>query len=355
MSTAELINKGLLMGTIHVLTGPDHLSALATLSATDVGSRSARGENNDDGAPKNWKLRSFLLGVRWGVGHSFGLLVVGGILIGIQAGTTSEDWIGMDDWIPTMLETLVGVFMLVLGVYGVIKALRNRRSTSVTPPSTEVESGDCRSGTLKDESIDPVENRSISEVLQDEGYHVMTLTDAERVLESEAKPSTESIVKSASEDEMPCGKSHLEESVETSPVMSSARMVDLHLSDKLDVADDSTLGKGKSKSGSSSVACKPLREKLKIANVHQTCCMGKGLLGRPATLALLAGVIHGAAGPGGVLGVIPAVEMQDPKAAAVYLGTFCVTSTIVMGVFAALYGTFCKCLAVCGVGFGSNG
>ena len=49
----KLINLGVAMGIIHVLAGPDHLSALATLS---VGS--------------SW--RAILLGVRWGVGHSLG-------------------------------------------------------------------------------------------------------------------------------------------------------------------------------------------------------------------------------------------------------------------------------------------
>lgn len=44
-------------GTGHVLTGPDHLSALAMLS---VGTT----------------FRAFVLGVRWGVGHSLGLFLV---------------------------------------------------------------------------------------------------------------------------------------------------------------------------------------------------------------------------------------------------------------------------------------
>jgi hypothetical protein len=55
MSTiAGIIGKGIGMGFLHVLTGPDHLSALATLSA-NVGNGKA-----------------FSLGVRWGVGHSTG-------------------------------------------------------------------------------------------------------------------------------------------------------------------------------------------------------------------------------------------------------------------------------------------
>ena len=77
MSTAELINTGILMGIIHVLTGPDHLSAIATLSGTNI--------------ERNTRRSSFMLGVKWGLGHSFGLLLVGGILIGLEE--SSGDWI----------------------------------------------------------------------------------------------------------------------------------------------------------------------------------------------------------------------------------------------------------------------
>ncbi|KAG7346614.1 hypothetical protein IV203_005683 [Nitzschia inconspicua] len=57
------------------------------------------------------------------------------------------------------------------------------------------------------------------------------------------------------------------------------------------------------------------------------------------TLALFAGIIHGLAGPGGVLGIIPAVQLHNWKLAICYLGSFCISSTITMGVFACTYGT----------------
>ena len=48
---------------------------------------------------------------------------------------------------------------------------------------------------------------------------------------------------------------------------------------------------------------------------------------------------------GGVLGIIPAVQMQDVGLAMTYLGTFCITSTLVMGGFASFYGKMCYWMA----------
>lgn len=59
-------------------------------------------------------------------------------------------------------------------------------------------------------------------------------------------------------------------------------------------------------------------------------------------LACLIGIIHGVAGPGGVLGVIPAVQLKDWKYSTIYLGSFCISSTLCMGCFATLYGTISR-------------
>ncbi|TMW61120.1 hypothetical protein Poli38472_013583 [Pythium oligandrum] len=50
------------------------------------------------------------------------------------------------------------------------------------------------------------------------------------------------------------------------------------------------------------------------------------------------GLLHGVAGPGGVLGVLPAVAMRHIGSSIVYLACFCVSSILCMGAFAALYG-----------------
>lgn len=51
------------------------------------------------------------------------------------------------------------------------------------------------------------------------------------------------------------------------------------------------------------------------------------------------GIIHGAAGPGWLLAMLPTLAMHDDvMRALVYLGCFCVSSVLAMGTFAALYG-----------------
>ena len=64
-------------------------------------------------------------------------------------------------------------------------------------------------------------------------------------------------------------------------------------------------------------------------------------------LALCAGIFHGLAGPGGVLGVVPAIQLHNAGLATCYLLSFCASSTLTMGTFAALYGSFVAWLTKC--------
>jgi len=50
------------------------------------------------------------------------------------------------------------------------------------------------------------------------------------------------------------------------------------------------------------------------------------------------GLLHGFAGPGGVLAVFPTVQMTSWKSASLYLGSFIISSTFSMGVFASCFG-----------------
>lgn len=103
-SPVELALTGMLFGLIHVLTGPDHLSALATLSAGS-----------------SW--RSFALGIRWGCGHSIGLVVMAVVFIALDG---KLDFSVLNE----VTDILVGVFMVALGIYGIHEGVTKFRANS---------------------------------------------------------------------------------------------------------------------------------------------------------------------------------------------------------------------------------
>lgn len=96
MSTSLVVLSGLLAGAVHVVTGVDHMAALLPLS---VGRR--------------W--RAWGAGVRWGLGHSAGVT-----LIGLAAVLLRErlDLALVEAW----GERLVGLMLVVLGAWGVRRA-----------------------------------------------------------------------------------------------------------------------------------------------------------------------------------------------------------------------------------------
>jgi hypothetical protein len=92
---------GVAAGLMHVVAGPDHLAALAPLSTTRE--RAA------------WRT-----GLLWGLGHTAGVLVIGLLLIALR------------DVLPIAAvsahsERLVGVALLLVGVWGVRRAWRFHR------------------------------------------------------------------------------------------------------------------------------------------------------------------------------------------------------------------------------------
>lgn len=122
-SIIELIHTSMVVGALYTLTGPN-LAALATLSGTDIINH--RDDDSDDRKREKRRIESFLLGIRWGIGNSIGILLVGGILISIQSGDPDHEWVWMDYWVRTMLQAFVGAFLLILGIYGMVKAFKNR-------------------------------------------------------------------------------------------------------------------------------------------------------------------------------------------------------------------------------------
>ena len=91
---------GLVAGLLHVYSGPDHLAALAPLSL-----RAGR--------------RAWAVGLRWGLGHASGVLVVAAIAFGLRQVVRLDSLAGWG-------ERLVGATLIVLGLWGLRSLFRER-------------------------------------------------------------------------------------------------------------------------------------------------------------------------------------------------------------------------------------
>jgi sulfite exporter TauE/SafE len=86
---------GLAAGFIHVITGPDHLAAIAPLSI-------------------NKKKSTWSIGFRWGLGHTGGVLIIGVLALMFRE-------IIPIDLISSYSERLVGVVLIGIGIWGLKK------------------------------------------------------------------------------------------------------------------------------------------------------------------------------------------------------------------------------------------
>jgi threonine/homoserine/homoserine lactone efflux protein len=85
-------------GLIHVLSGPDHLAAIAPLAS--------------DGRRRFWTT-----GALWGLGHSTGVFTVGLLALLFRS------WLPIDA-LSSWSERLVGVVLIGIGLWGLRRALR---------------------------------------------------------------------------------------------------------------------------------------------------------------------------------------------------------------------------------------
>src|SRR3954471_6888587 len=92
---------GALAGLVHVLTGPDHLAAVAPLAASD-------------------RERGWIAGWTWGIGHASGVVVVAVIAILLR---------GMLPPVAVLSawgERLVGVALIAIGLWALRRNARLR-------------------------------------------------------------------------------------------------------------------------------------------------------------------------------------------------------------------------------------
>jgi hypothetical protein len=92
------ILSGLVAGTAHVITGPDHLAALAPMAADKP-------------------TRAAALGLRWGLGHGVGVIILG--CLGIFA----RGWINVEA-LSAYSEFIVGFVLIFVGLWALLRATR---------------------------------------------------------------------------------------------------------------------------------------------------------------------------------------------------------------------------------------
>lgn len=92
---------GLLAGFIHVFSGPDHLAAIAPYAV--------------DGKRRAWRT-----GIRWGLGHTAGVLGIGILMLVLRDALP----VGA---VSAWSERLVGFVLLGIGIWGLYKVLARAR------------------------------------------------------------------------------------------------------------------------------------------------------------------------------------------------------------------------------------
>lgn len=269
-SLGTIIGTGLLLGVVHVLTGPDHLSALAAMASNS-----------------SWK--AFGLGIRWGCGHSIGLIIMA--LIFFAAGQSVD----LDD-IGAYCNYVVGVFMIGLGIWTLKHAQEKYQAQR-------------KEAQANDAMIAP-------EPLQ------VPLYPASHVATSSSQNQDAA-------------------AIVPSPKSSSSSQTPYHLiqiDSNTHEENDAVAQKKQCMCCHNANLNNPTTQRVRFSGCWTVCSLVEANYVLSQITALLVGIVHGIAGPGGILGVLPAVVLDDWTKSVAYLASFCIASILIMGVFAALYG-----------------
>jgi len=100
----ELLFIGFAAGFVHVLSGADHLAALAPFTA------------------RREQQAAWRLGLHWGIGHAGGVALIG-LLVWLLKGTAAAEWLSSG------AEWLVGAVLVAVGALGIHSLLRHRVHT----------------------------------------------------------------------------------------------------------------------------------------------------------------------------------------------------------------------------------
>jgi len=99
---------GLPAGLVHVLSGPDHLAAVAPYAAQQ-------------------RRQAWRVGLRWGLGHTGGVLLIGVLLLLLRGALPVR-------WLSAGSERLVGAVLIAIGLWGLRTAARVRADVFEQPP-----------------------------------------------------------------------------------------------------------------------------------------------------------------------------------------------------------------------------
>ena len=310
-----IIGAGIAMGFVHALTGPDHMSALVTVAV-------------------NERLQAFWLGVRWGIGHSTGLLIVTGSML-ILRDSYGMDEHAMLEKTTGMLNWFVGFAMLAVGLWGYLKAYRLRQkppsktgtghydgtvllSAAATAgglgPQRRARTAQCCVGDFGAADTSPTKESGIELV---DGVGGGSVDEFRGTCDSsDASNKQSGPVDAAAAAPEPATPA-------TAPAEASVPAEAIAEASAAAPADASSL---EAASATAAPGGCPAR--------LQRLCRGQV----KTLVALAIGTLHGIGGPGGVLSVLPSLAIPGALGSCLYLFSFCASSTLAMGGFAALYG-----------------
>ena len=308
--------------------GADHLIALAVVAAPgaperrkrrDVESRGGdhRAEDEDDddendderttrfGARPGLRraLRSAMLGVQWGCGHALGLALVCAVFFATRRRMNLDDF-------GQYADKAVGASMIALGLVSLWSLWRWRRRRDLERAHI-ADAGALGAGDPEVHSADGA-HRLVGTTHRDE---IIQGVDGELTVTGSL------VLEAGSEEHAAAHDMHLPHVhvPRGSPVkQAAARTSSPEVSRSLQKS---------SPDGDESEASKEVNDS---SEREEDKSRGRW--------SLSIGLVHGIAGPSGILAVLPAVVLADAGKSTAYLVAFFVTSTAAMGIFAGLFG-----------------
>ena len=300
--------------------GADHLIALAVVASPgaperkprrDVESRGGdhRADDDDDGDDENRDaerdrpglrraLRAGMLGVQWGIGHALGLALVCAVFFATRRRMNLDDF-------GEYADKAVGASMIALGMISLwhLRRWRTRRERERAH--------------IVDERVAGAGDPEVHDDVAADVASASQLAPSHR-----ASPAHVALV--------------LEAGSEEHAAAHDMRLPHIHVPRR------------SSPSSSSSSPAKPASER--IPSPEGAAKRGEKKIdddseadesstdGSRRGWSMSIGLVHGVAGPSGILAVLPAVVLADAGRSAAYLVAFFVASTTAMGAFAAIFG-----------------